>query len=147
MTVDLRTRYLGLELRSPLVASASPLTGDPDTARQLQDAGAGAIVLPSLFEEEIVHEEIALDRSLNAGTEQFAEALDYFPSMGDFIGGGPGSGGPGAHRLGPGVGDHPARGQAQPVLLGVRELRGIGRRAGRRWAGAVQSLLPARSRP
>ncbi len=86
MTVDLRTRYLGLELRSPLVASASPLTGDPDTARQLQDAGVGAIVLPSLFEEEILHEEIALDRSLNAGTEQFAEALDYFPAMGDFVG-------------------------------------------------------------
>ena len=86
MTVDLRTRYLGLELRSPLVASASPLTGDPDTARQLQDAGVGAIVLPSLFEEEILHEEIALDRSLDAGTEQFAEALDYFPAMGDFEG-------------------------------------------------------------
>jgi len=86
MTVDLRTRYLGLELRSPLVASASPLTGDPDTARQLQDAGVGAIVLPSLFEEEILHEEIALDRALDAGTEQFAEALDYFPAMGDFEG-------------------------------------------------------------
>jgi dihydroorotate dehydrogenase (fumarate) len=86
MSVDLRTRYLGLELRSPLVASASPLTGDPDSARQLQDAGAGAIVLPSLFEEEILHEEIAMDRSLNAGTEQFAEALDYFPAMGDLMG-------------------------------------------------------------
>jgi len=83
MTVDLRTRYLGLELRSPLVASASPITGDPGIARQLEDAGAAAIVLPSLFEEEIVHDELALDRSLDAGAEQFAEALGYFPTMGE----------------------------------------------------------------
>ena len=81
MTVDLRTRYLGLELRSPLVASPSPLTRDPDGAARLVDAGAAAIVLPSLFEEEIVHEELELDRSLEAGTNQFAEALDYFPAI------------------------------------------------------------------
>ena len=79
MTVDLRTRYLGLELRSPLVASASPLTGEAPIARRLEEAGAAAIVLPSLFEEEILNEEIELNRSLEAGTEQFAEALDYFP--------------------------------------------------------------------
>ena len=84
MTVDLRTRYLGLELRSPIVASASPLTGDPDTARQLEEAGAAAIVLPSLFEEEILNEEIELNRSLEQGTEQFAEALDYFPDIASF---------------------------------------------------------------
>lgn len=76
---DLRTTYLGLELRSPIVASASPLTGEPGTARAIEDAGAGAIVLPSLFEEEILHEEIELNRSLEAGSEHFAEALDYFP--------------------------------------------------------------------
>ncbi len=86
MTVDLRTRYLGLELRSPLVASPSPLTREPDTARQLVDAGAAAIVLPSLFEEEIVHEDIELNRSLEAGTNAFAEALDYFPAVGSFAG-------------------------------------------------------------
>ncbi len=86
MTVDLRTRYLGLELRSPLVASPSPLTRDPDGAARLVDAGAAALVLPSLFEEEIVHEELELDRSLEAGTDQFAEALDYFPAIASYAG-------------------------------------------------------------
>jgi dihydroorotate dehydrogenase (fumarate) len=83
VSVDLRTDYLGLGLRSPIVASASPLTGDPDAVRRLDDAGVGAIVLPSLFEEEIVNEEIELSRALDAGTEQFAEALDYFPAVHD----------------------------------------------------------------
>ncbi len=86
MTVDLRTRYLGLELRSPVVASPSPLTKEPDTARKLVEAGAAAIVLPSLFEEEIVFEEIELNRSLEAGTNAFAEALDYFPAVSSFAG-------------------------------------------------------------
>ena len=86
MTVDLRTRYLGLELRSPLVASPSPLTRELDSVLQLVDAGAGAIVLPSLFEEEILHEEIQLNRSLEAGSEQFAEALAYFPTIDSFVG-------------------------------------------------------------
>ncbi len=81
MTVDLRTRYLGLELRSPLVCSSSPYTGDLATARRMERAGAGAIVLPSLFEEEILNEEIQLTRALEAGTNQFAEALDYFPAI------------------------------------------------------------------
>ncbi len=79
--IDLRTRYLGIELRSPIVASASPLTGELDTARAIEDAGAAAIVLPSLFEEEILHEELEFNRALEAGTEHFAEALDYFPPM------------------------------------------------------------------
>jgi len=81
VTVDLRTRYLGLELRSPLVASPSPLTGELDSALALVEAGAAALVLPSLFEEEILHEEIELNRSLEAGSEAFAEALDYFPAI------------------------------------------------------------------
>jgi dihydroorotate dehydrogenase (fumarate) len=81
MSVDLRTTYLGLELRSPIVASASPLTGEPETARRLEDAGVGAIVLPSLFEEEILNDEIGLNRSLEAGSGQFAEALEYFPTV------------------------------------------------------------------
>jgi dihydroorotate dehydrogenase (fumarate) len=88
VTVDLRTRYLGLELRSPLVASPSPLTRDVDTAVRLVEAGAAALVLPSLFEEEILHEELELNRSLDAGTEQFAEALDYFPAVTSFAGAG-----------------------------------------------------------
>ncbi len=81
MTVDLRTRYLGLDLRSPLVCSSSPYTGDLGTARKLERAGAAAIVMPSLFEEEILNEEIQLTRALEAGTNQFAEALDYFPAI------------------------------------------------------------------
>jgi dihydroorotate dehydrogenase (fumarate) len=81
VTVDLRTRYLGLELRSPLVASPSPLTGELDSALALVEAGAAALVLPSLFEEEIIHEELELNRSLEAGSDEFAEALDYFPTI------------------------------------------------------------------
>jgi dihydroorotate dehydrogenase (fumarate) len=88
VTVDLRTRYLGLDLRSPIVASASPLTGELASARLLEQAGAAAIVLPSLFEEEIVFEEIEINRSLEAGTDSFAEALDYFPNIGSFAGAG-----------------------------------------------------------
>ena len=78
---DLTTRYLGLELRSPIVASASPLNGDPATARLVEEAGAAALVLPSLFEEEILHDDVELNRALDAGTEHFAEALDYFPPV------------------------------------------------------------------
>jgi len=81
---DLSTSYLGLQLRSPIVASASPLTRDVGFARRLEAAGAGAVVLPSLFEEEILHEEVSLSRSLEAGSEHFAEALDYFPSIDAF---------------------------------------------------------------
>jgi dihydroorotate dehydrogenase (fumarate) len=81
--VDLTSTYLGLRLRSPIVASASPITRDVPTVRQLVAAGAGAIVLPSLFEEEIVHEEVELNRALEAGSEHFAEALEYFPAVDD----------------------------------------------------------------
>jgi dihydroorotate dehydrogenase (fumarate) len=80
----LDTTYLGLRLRSPIVASAGPLTGDPDTAARLADAGAGALVLPSLFEEEIIHEQVELTSVLQSGAEQFAEALDYFPALPSF---------------------------------------------------------------
>jgi dihydroorotate dehydrogenase (fumarate) len=80
----LDTTYLGLPLRSPIVASAGPLTGDPDTAARLADAGAGALVLPSLFEEEIIHEQVELTSALEAGADVFAEALDYFPALPEF---------------------------------------------------------------
>lgn len=85
MSVDLTTRYLGLTLRSPIVASAAPHNGQPDTASRLERAGVGAIVLPSLFEEEILAEEIGLIRSLEQGSEGFAEALDYFPAVDSLI--------------------------------------------------------------
>src|SRR5512147_2990577 len=85
MTVDLTTRYLGLTLRSPLVASAAPHNNQPDTASRLERAGVGAIVLPSLFEEEILAEEIGLNRSLEQGTEAFVEAIDYFPAVDTYM--------------------------------------------------------------
>jgi len=85
--VDLRTTYLGLELSSPVVASASPLTGELEGAIALAEAGAGAIVLPSLFEEEIVAEEIGLSAALEVGSGHFAEALGYFPAVIDFTSG------------------------------------------------------------
>ncbi len=81
MTIDLRSRYLGLELRSPIVASAAPQNGEPEMARRLEAAGVGAIVLPSLFEEEILAEEFGINQTLEQGTELFAEALDYFPAV------------------------------------------------------------------
>lgn len=80
----LSTTYLGMDLRSPIVASAGPTTSHPDGAAELDRAGVGAIVLPSLFEEEILHEELQLNRALEAGSEHFAEALDYFPAVGRF---------------------------------------------------------------
>ena len=84
--MDLRTRYLGLELRSPLIASSSPWTGEPAVVIRLEAAGVGAVVLPSLFEEEIVNEEIELNRSLEQGDEQFGEALSYFPQIESYTG-------------------------------------------------------------
>ena len=79
--VDTRTTYLGLELKNPLVAGASPLSKEISSIRKLEDAGAAAVVLQSLFEEQIKYESLALDYYLNQGTESFAEALTYFPEM------------------------------------------------------------------
>jgi dihydroorotate dehydrogenase (fumarate) len=75
----LATRYLGRELRTPLVASSSPLTGTLDGLRRLEDAGAAAVVLPSLFEEDITAADLALHGALDHGRDLFAEALDYLP--------------------------------------------------------------------
>ena len=86
MTLDLRTRYLGLELKSPFVASASPLNGELATAALVEGAGAAAIVLPSLFEEDVLRDDAQLNSSLDAGVEQFAEAIDYFPNIRQFQG-------------------------------------------------------------
>lgn len=84
MTVDLRTRYLGLELANPVVPSASTLSSRIDTLKRLQDAGAAAIVFQSLFEEQIEHEEIQIHRVMEQGTESFAEALSYLPEMEEY---------------------------------------------------------------
>jgi len=82
--VDLSTTYLGLKLRSPLVASASPLSRDLEGIRRLEDAGASAIVLYSLFEEQLRQEEADLDYHMAAGTESFAESITYFPQPSEF---------------------------------------------------------------
>ncbi len=76
---DLSTTYLGLALRTPIVASAGPYTRDVDHCRRLADAGVSAMVLPSLFEEEILHEELELTSALDAIGGTNAEAMDFFP--------------------------------------------------------------------
>ncbi len=82
--MDLSTTYLGLKLRNPLVPSASPLTADLDSIRRLEDAGAAAVVLHSLFEEQIRHEQEELHHLTTQGSESFAESLSYFPQMSDY---------------------------------------------------------------
>jgi dihydroorotate dehydrogenase (fumarate) len=82
--VDLSTKYLGLNLRTPLVASASPLSHELDSIRRLEDAGISAVVLYSLFEEQLRQENLNLEYHLSAGTESFAESLTYFPQPGEF---------------------------------------------------------------
>ncbi|MCB0119108.1 MAG: dihydroorotate dehydrogenase-like protein [Anaerolineales bacterium] len=79
---DLSTTYLGLKLKNPLVASASPLTRKLESAKKLEEAGISAVVMYSLFEEQIIHESLELDHYLSRGTESFAEALTYLPDGG-----------------------------------------------------------------
>jgi dihydroorotate dehydrogenase (fumarate) len=82
--MDLRTEYLGMTLPHPLVAGASPLADDLDGVRRLEDAGAAAIVLRSLFEEQITREQMAEHMNLDSPGESFAEATSYFPSANAF---------------------------------------------------------------
>jgi len=82
--VDLTTNYLGLNLKNPLVASASPLSKKVDTAIELEQAGVSAIVMYSLFEEQIVSESIKLHQDLTRGADQFYEALSYLPDYGTY---------------------------------------------------------------
>jgi len=78
---DLTTNYLGLQLKNPLVASASPFSKKVDNVRRLENAGAAAVVMHSLFEEQITHESHELDHYLERGTHSFAESLSYFPDL------------------------------------------------------------------
>ena len=82
--IDLSTTYLGMKLPSPLVVSASPLSREVEGICRLEDAGASAVVLYSLFEEQLLQEEADLDYHLAAGTESFAESLTYFPQPSEF---------------------------------------------------------------
>ena len=81
---DLSTTYLGLQLRSPLVASSGPLTGRIDSLRALEQAGVAAVVLPSLFEEQIEHEDMQADRLGDLGSDSNPEATSYFPDLADY---------------------------------------------------------------
>jgi dihydroorotate dehydrogenase (fumarate) len=82
--IDLTTQYLGLNLKNPLVVSASPLSADLSHIRHMEDSGAAAVVLPSLFEEQIQVESNTLDQFLWQGTDSFAESLNYIPDMGNY---------------------------------------------------------------
>ncbi|MGE0886210.1 MAG: dihydroorotate dehydrogenase-like protein [Blastocatellales bacterium] len=82
--MDLTTTYLGLNLRTPLVPSASPLSQELGNIRRMEDAGASAIVLYSLFEEQLTRERLELHHHLTQGTESYAEALSYFPEPENF---------------------------------------------------------------
>ncbi len=82
--MNLTTNYLGFKLRSPLVVSASPLSEDIDNVKRMEDAGAAAVVLYSLFEEQLRQDRLELNQNLTQGTESFAEALTYFPEPDDF---------------------------------------------------------------
>ena len=82
--MDLTTSYLGLKLRSPLVVSASPLSEDISNIKRMEDAGAAAVVLYSLFEEQLKQDRLELHQRLEHGTESFAESLTYFPDAGEY---------------------------------------------------------------
>ncbi len=82
--MDLTTRYLGLNLRTPLVPSASPLSDEIDNIKRMEDAGAAAVVMHSLFEEQLVREQDSLQHHLMYGTDSFAEALSFFPEPKEF---------------------------------------------------------------
>ncbi|MBS4028535.1 MAG: dihydroorotate dehydrogenase-like protein [Ignavibacteriales bacterium] len=82
--MDLSTTYLGLKLKNPIVPSAGPLSHSIDSMKQMEDAGASAIVMFSLFEEQIAHERAELEHYLSYGTHSFAESLTYFPTSTEY---------------------------------------------------------------
>ena len=82
--MDLTTKYMGLNLKNPIVPSASPLSRKVDSVKKLEDAGASAVVVYSLFEEQIKHEAGEFDHYMSYGTESFAEALNYFPAPAEY---------------------------------------------------------------
>lgn len=82
--IDLSTTYMGLHLKNPLVVSPSPLCEDIDNIRRMEESGSAAVILHSLFEEQILLESQDLDHYLTQGTYSFAESLTYFPDLGDY---------------------------------------------------------------
>jgi dihydroorotate dehydrogenase (fumarate) len=85
MTPDLRTSYLGLELKNPVIAGAGPLSDDIDGVRHLEDAGVAAIVLRSLFEEQVTSEVLATHRALFTSENSYGESLTFLPDPDDFV--------------------------------------------------------------
>lgn len=82
--MDLTTNYLNLKLKNPIIPSASPLSRELDNIKKMEDAGASAVVIHSLFEEQINQEAEELDQFLTVGTDSFSEATSYFPVVGEF---------------------------------------------------------------
>ncbi len=82
--MDLSTTYMGLKLKNPIVPSASPLSRHVDNVKRMEDSGAAAVVLYSLFEEQIVHDSLALDHFISHNENSYAEALSYFPTLNEF---------------------------------------------------------------
>jgi dihydroorotate dehydrogenase (fumarate) len=82
--IDFSTQYLGLKLSGPIVVSSTPLAENLDNLRRMEDAGASAVVLSSLFEEQLILESKALDEDLDRGTDSFAESLGYLPDLKDY---------------------------------------------------------------
>ena len=81
VTMDTRTTYMGIELKHPVIASASPLTERIDYIKRMEDAGAAAVVMHSLFQEQLKHETAAIEHLMTEGTVSFAESLSYFPEF------------------------------------------------------------------
>lgn len=82
--MDLRTNYMGLELKHPIVASSSPLSESVDSIKRMEDAGAAAVVMFSLFEEQLQHDNAAFEHLIAYGSENYAESLGYFPAVDDY---------------------------------------------------------------
>lgn len=82
--IDLATQYMKLALKNPLVASASPLTESVDNLRRMEDSGIAAVVLPSLFEEQLTIESIRIGQDLDRGADEFAEAITYLPNLASY---------------------------------------------------------------
>jgi len=124
--MDFNTTYMGLELGCPLVPSASPLSREIDNIRRMEDAGAGAVVLWSLFEEQIAHEADELEHYLHYGTERFAESLTYFPQPAEF-------------RLGPeDYLDHIAKAKQAVGIPVIASLNGISTRGWTSYAAQIE---------
>ena len=141
--MDLSTTYLGLTLRTPLVPSASPLSEEIDNIKRMEDAGASAVVLYSLFEEQIVQERFELHDHLTQGTESFAEALTYFPRAAAVPSRPRGI--PEPHPQGQGGGRHPGHCQLERHLdRRLDQLRAADAAGGRRRVGAERLLHPDR---